>query len=33
VSSRKHFIWAFVIVTVLTAIACALAVWLVYRLA
>jgi len=33
VSSRKHFIWAFIIVTVLTAIACALAVWLVYRIA
>jgi len=33
VSSRKHFVWAFIVVTVLTAIACALAVWLVYRIA
>jgi hypothetical protein len=32
-SSRKHFIWAFVIVTVLTAAACMFAIWLVYRLA
>ena len=32
-SSRQHFILAFVIVTIVTAIACALAVWLVYRLA
>jgi hypothetical protein len=31
-SSRKNFVWAFVIVTIVTAIACALAVWLVYRL-
>lgn len=32
-SSRRHFLWAFIIVTLVTAIACALAVWLVYRLA
>jgi hypothetical protein len=32
-SSRRHFVWAFVIVSIVTAIACALAVWLVYRLA
>jgi hypothetical protein len=32
-SSRQHFIWAFVIVTFVTAGACAFAVWLVYRLA
>jgi hypothetical protein len=31
-SSRRHFAWAFVIVTILTAIACAFAVWLVYKL-
>jgi hypothetical protein len=31
-SSRQHFVWAFVIVTIVTAIACACAVWLVYRL-
>jgi len=30
-SSRRHFVWAFAIVTIVTAIACALAVWLVYR--
>jgi len=30
-SSRRHFVWAFVIVTIVTAIACAFAVWLVYR--
>jgi len=32
-SSRRHFVWAFVVVTIVTAIACAFAVWLVYRLA
>jgi len=32
-SSRRHFVWAFVIVSVITALACAFAVWLVYRLA
>jgi len=32
-SSRRNFVWAFVIVTIITAIALALAVWLVYRLA
>jgi hypothetical protein len=32
-SSGRHFVWAFVIVTIVTAIACAFAVWLVYRLA
>jgi hypothetical protein len=32
-SSQRHFVWAFVIVTIVTAIACAFAVWLVYRLA
>jgi hypothetical protein len=32
-SSRSHFIWAFIIVSIVTAIACAFAVWLVYRLA
>jgi len=31
-SSGRNFVWAFVIVTVVTAIACAFAVWLVYRL-
>jgi hypothetical protein len=31
-SSRRHFVWAFVIVSIVTAIACAFAVWLVYRL-
>src|SRR5258705_4722698 len=31
-SSRRHFTWAFVIVTIVTAAACAFAVWLVYRL-
>ena len=30
-SSRRHFVWAFVIVTIVTAITCAFAVWLVYR--
>jgi hypothetical protein len=30
-SSRRNFVWAFVIVTIVTAIACAFAVWLVYR--
>src|SRR5262249_6713391 len=32
VSSRKHFIWAFVIVTLLMAAGCIFAVWLVYHL-
>jgi hypothetical protein len=32
-SSQRNFVWAFVIVTVITAIALAFAVWLVYRLA
>jgi hypothetical protein len=32
-SSRRHFVWAFVIVTIVTATACAFAVWLVYHLA
>jgi hypothetical protein len=32
VSSRRHFVWAFVIVSVITAVACAFAIWLVYRL-
>jgi flagellar biogenesis protein FliO len=32
-SSRRHFVWAFVIVSVVTAIALFFAVWLVYRLA
>jgi hypothetical protein len=32
-SSRRHFVWAFVIVSVVTAIALVFAVWLVYRLA
>jgi hypothetical protein len=32
-SSRRNFVWAFVIVTIVTVIAGALAVWLVYRLA
>jgi hypothetical protein len=32
-SSRGHFVWAFIIVTVVTAIACAFAVWLVYKFA
>ena len=32
-SSQRHFVWAFVIVTIVTAIACAFAVWLVYYLA
>jgi hypothetical protein len=32
-SSQRHFVWAFVIVTIVTAIACAFAVWLVYRFA
>jgi hypothetical protein len=32
-SSRRNFVWAFVIVTIITAIACAFAVWLVIRLA
>jgi hypothetical protein len=31
-SSRRNFVWAFVIVTVVTAITCAFAVWLVYKL-
>jgi hypothetical protein len=31
-SSQRHFVWAFVIVTIVTAIACAFAVWLVYHL-
>lgn len=31
-SSQRHFIWAFVIVTIVTAVTCAFAVWLVYRL-
>jgi len=30
-SSRRHFVWAFVIVTIVTAITGAFAVWLVYR--
>jgi hypothetical protein len=32
VSSRRHFVWAFVIVSVITAVTCAFAVWLVYHL-
>jgi type IV secretory pathway component VirB8 len=32
-SSRRHFVWAFVIVSVVTALACAFAVWMVYKLA
>jgi len=32
-SSQRHFVWAFVIVTIVTAAACAFAVWLVYQLA
>ena len=32
-SSQRNFVWAFVIVTVVTAIACAFAVWLVYKFA
>jgi hypothetical protein len=30
-SSRRNFVWAFVIVSVITAITCILAVWLVYH--
>jgi len=30
-SSRRHFVWAFVIVSMVTAIALFLAVWLVYH--
>jgi hypothetical protein len=32
-SSQRNFVWAFVIVTLVTAIACAFAVWLVYKFA
>jgi len=32
-SSQRNFVWAFVIVTIITAIALAFSVWLVYRLA
>jgi len=32
-SSRRHFVWAFVIVSLLTALGCIFAVWLVYHLA
>jgi hypothetical protein len=31
-SSRKHFTWAFIIVSVLMAASCMFCVWLVYKL-
>jgi predicted permease len=31
-SSRKHFTWAFIIVSALMAAGCVFSVWLVYRL-
>jgi hypothetical protein len=31
-SSRKHFVWGFVVFATLMAAGCAFAVWLVYRL-
>ena len=31
-SSRKTFTWAFIIVSIITAITCVFAVWLVYRI-
>jgi hypothetical protein len=31
-SSRKHFVWGFVVFTALMTLGCVFAVWLVYRL-